>query len=284
MTRVALHLEPSGSVFVVFRKSSAGMDPFVELWHEGKLEWSLVKPPAPMPVAAIKMTKAEIRREATGDAVLSVMQSGNYEIQTASGKTKTVKVPVLPATQEIAGPWQVHFAPGAGGPGDVTFDKLNDWSQRTEDGIKYYSGTAIYQNTFATPPLSANTKWTLDLGEVEVMAEVKLNGKDLGILWKPPYQVDVSSALQSGENKLEVKVVNLWINRQIGDEYLPEDSKRTAKGTLESWPDWLQQGKPSPSGRLSFTSWRLWKKGDPLSPSGLIGPVRVYPVAQMPVP
>ena len=163
-----------------------------------------------------------------------------------------------------------------GGPGNVTFDKLEDWSQRPEKGIKYYSGTAVYQTTFVAGPLSANTKWMLDLGRVEVMTEVKLNGKDLGILWKAPYQVDVTVALKPGENKLELKVVNLWINRLIGDENLPEDSKRNAKGMLESWPEWVQQEKPSPTGRISFATHRLWKKGDPLSPSGLIGPVRWF--------
>ena len=95
--------------------------------------------------------------------------------------------------------------------------------------------------------------------------------------------MDVTAALQPGENRLELKVVNLWINRQIGDENLLEDSMRTARGTLESWPEWVQQEKPSPTGRFSFASWRLWKKGDPLSPSGLIGPVRLIPITQVPV-
>ena len=115
------------------------------------------------------------------------------------------------------------------------------------------------------------------------MAEVTLNGKDLGIAWKPPYRIDVSHALQAGDNKLELKVVNLWINRQIGDEFLPEDSDRNPNGTLRSWPDWVGQGKPSPAGRFTFTSWRLWKKTDPLRPSGLLGPVRLCPVVAMPL-
>ena len=241
---------------------------------------SVVKPAGVKPAA-------EIAGETAGGPLLSATQPGSYELHTASGKSKTVNVPALPAAQQITGPWQVHFDPKAGGPGDVSFAKLEDWSQRAEARIKYYSGTAVYQNTFVAPPRSANTKWILDLGKVDVMAEVKLNGKDLGILWKSPYQVDVTSALQPGENRLELKVVNLWINRQIGDENLPEDSERNPAGsktnkvvvTLKSWPEWVQQEKPSPTGRISFTTHRLWKKGDPLSPSGLIGPVRLIPLA-----
>ncbi len=105
------------------------------------------------------------------------------------------------------------------------------------------------------------------------MAQVKLNGRELGILWKPPYRIEVTDALKPGDNALELRVVNLWINRQIGDEQLPEDSDRNPNGTLKSWPAWLAEGKPSPTGRYTFTSWRLWKKNDPLVESGLLGPV-----------
>ena len=105
------------------------------------------------------------------------------------------------------------------------------------------------------------------------MAEVQLNGRQLGVVWKAPYRLDITEAAQPGQNQLEVKVVNLWINRQIGDQRLPEDSDRNPNGTLKSWPDWLEKGQPSPAGRLTFTSWRLWNKDDPLQPSGLLGPV-----------
>jgi len=108
---------------------------------------------------------------------------------------------------------------------------------------------------------------------VAVMAEVKLNGQELGILWKAPYRVEVTGVLRPGDNDLEVKVVNLWINRLIGDEQLPEDSERNGNGTLKQWPEWLMQGQPSPAGRFTFTSWRLWKKNDALVESGLLGPV-----------
>jgi hypothetical protein len=105
------------------------------------------------------------------------------------------------------------------------------------------------------------------------MAEVKLNGKDLGLLWKRPFRVDLTDAAKAGDNQLEVRVTNLWPNRMIGDEHLPQDSERNKDGTLKSWPQWVLDNKPNPTGRFTFTSWRLWKASDPLLESGLIGPV-----------
>ncbi len=214
---------------------------------------------------------------------------------------------------EAVGPWDVAFDPKRGGPGKtevgsqrseggsegaVAFERLTDWSAHADPRIRYYSGTATYRKVFDLPAEGGGQKsevgrspsttsdlrlptsdlsprLLLDLGRVEVMARVKLNGKDLGVLWKPPYRVDVTGVLKDGVNELEIEVANLWINRQIGDEQLPEDSTRTPKGTLDAWPDWLLEGKPSPAGRIAFTSHRLWKKDDSLVPSGLIGPVSV---------
>jgi hypothetical protein len=104
---------------------------------------------------------------------------------------------------------------------------------------------------------------------------VKLNGKDLGTLWKAPYRVDITGAVKAGENVLQIRVVNLLVNRMIGDEFLPEDSERNKNGTLKQWPVWLEEGKPSPTGRRTFTTWRGLKKEDPLQESGLLGPVTV---------
>jgi hypothetical protein len=123
--------------------------------------------------------------------------------------------------------------------------------------------------------LEKNRRFYLDLGKVDVMAEVRVNGKPIGTCWKAPYRLDVTDALKVGPNDLEIKVVNLWINRMIGDESLSEDSERNPNGTLTKWPDWLTQGKPSPTGRLTFTSWKLWHKDEPLAESGLIGPVTI---------
>ena len=194
-----------------------------------------------------------------------------------------MKSPKLPPPIEFNGDWDVAFSPKDGGPEHVKFDKLISWSDHPDKGVKYYSGTATYTKKFTVPAdqIAKDRRFLLDLGRVEVMAEVKLNGKDLGILWKTPYRVDISGAIQPGENTLEVKVVNLLINRQIGDEFLPEDSDRNPDGTLKSWPKWLLEGKPSPTGRYTFASWRLWHKDDPLQPSGLLGPVRIVPAAHV---
>ena len=95
-----------------------------------------------------------------------------------------------------------------------------------------------------------------------------------------PYRLDVTATARAGQNTIEVTVVNLWPNRLIGDEQLPEDSERNQDGTLKRWPQWLTDGKPSPTGRYTFSMWRLWKKNDPLLESGLIGPVKLIPAQQ----
>ena len=282
-TVLPLWLEPSGSVFVVFRKAegtrerasrlvAVSRDGQDVLPGEGR---ALHEPP---PVELIG---------GRGDTVsLLARQPGRYSATTASGKTRTAIVEALPPALELQGPWQVQFQPNRGAPDHVTLDRLTSWSEHSDPGVKYFSGAATYRKTFQWTPSasqSANRKRQvfLDLGRVEVIAEVKLNGKPLGILWKPPFRVDVTGALKSGENAIEVKVVNLWVNRQIGDEQLPEDSNRKPDGTLKSWPQWVQENKPSPTGRYTFTSWRLWKKSDALLESGLLGPVTLSTVEML---
>ena len=222
VTRVPLRFDPSGSVFVVFRK--------------------------------------EVGR------------------QKLEARTKNW-LEFKPA-KEIAGPWEVRFDPKWGGPAkSVTFENLEDWSKRAEDGVRYYSGTAIYRKQFKVDDSMFRTPRSalfLDLGKVAVMAEVKLNGQDLGIVWKPPFRVDITDAVKAGDNTLEVKVVNLWINRMIGDEQLPQDCERqSSTDMLKLWPQWLLDGRPSPTGRYTFASWSPWKKDSPLLPSGLLGPVQL---------
>lgn len=119
----------------------------------------------------------------------------------------------------------------------------------------------------------------LNLGDVQVIAEVNLNGQDLGILWKPPFRVDVTKLARPGVNDLEVRVTNLWPNRLIGDEQFPDDCSSDGKwtsGGIPSWPQWLLQGQPRPEPRrLTLAALKHWTKDDRLLPSGLLGPVTI---------
>ena len=183
----------------------------------------------------------------------------------------------LKKVAELTGPWTLHFPAGSGAPERVVADKLQSWSECPEAGVKYFSGTAVYEKSFQLPEdaIGAGRRVYLDLGRVAVIAEVKLNGKELGILWKPPFRVDATGVLKPGENTLQVKVTNLWPNRLIGDEQLPPDSERKSTGRLPEWPQWLLDGRPSPTGRRAFTTWNHWRKDSPLLESGLLGPVRI---------
>lgn len=115
----------------------------------------------------------------------------------------------------------------------------------------------------------------LDLGEVREVARVTVNGRRTKSLWKPPYAVDVTSEAATGELRLEIEVANLWANRLIGDDRTyAEDCEWQPNGGLKKIPDWVKKGEKSPTGRVTFTTWRHWRGSDALLPSGLIGPVR----------
>ena len=188
------------------------------------------------------------------------------------------------ALSELAGSWEVIFDPHWGGPEKTTFERLEDWTQRPEEGIKYYSGTAIYHKTFDLPRLSGDLKakqsglqrlW-LDLGTVKNLARVQLNGHELGTLWCSPWRVDITDFVKPNGNNLEIAVVNLWPNRLIGDEQLPPDSEFGKNGNLVRMPEWVVKNEPRPSpGRYAFTTWNHFTQDSALLPSGLLGPVQI---------
>ena len=217
--------------------------------------------------------------EAGGKLSLIAWQAGRYTVSGGAARM-AVTVASIPKPLEITGPWMVRFplsSQAKAGVRSVQFDRLTSWTENPDPDIKFFSGTAVYRATFEAPKglTGPERVFRLDLGDVQVIAQVKLNGKDLGTLWKPPFTADMTGAIRPGKNEIWVSVTNLWVNRLIGDEQLPEDSDRNPNGTLKSWPDWLLAGKHSPTGRQTFTSWRLWHKNDKLLPSGLLGPVKV---------
>jgi hypothetical protein len=139
---------------------------------------------------------------------------------------------------EITTPWIVTFEsdPIKRGPSEpVVFERLQSWSQNTDPRIRYYSGTAVYRNTFtlAAKP-SSRTAVSIDLGKVGVMAKVKINDQYTGGAWTYPYRVDITKALKKGENTVEIEVVNTWANRFIGESALPKD-QRVVKPLYNNW-------------------------------------------------
>ncbi len=182
---------------------------------------------------------------------------------------------------EIQGPWEVAFQQGRGAPAEkVAFEMLIDWSTHKDERIKFFSGVATYRKVIDVPAeiIARGSRLYLDLGDVHVMAGVKLNGNDVGVAWTPPFRVEITDAVTAGPNDVEIQVANLWVNRLIGDERLPEDCQWIPGGPLKQVPDWVTQGKPSPTGRITFTTWKFWGKDEKLVPSGLIGPVKLMAI------
>jgi hypothetical protein len=148
-----------------------------------------------------------------------------------SGKPQSADVkknfPTFETVAEINMPWTVTFESDKikRGPSEpVVFEKLQSWSQNEDERIRYYSGTAIYTNAF-TLDAKPSCDVYIDLGKVGMMAKVKINGKYAGGVWTNPYRVNITEAVTSGENTLEIEVVNTWVNRLIGDSMLPENEQ-----------------------------------------------------------
>ena len=160
----------------------------------------------------------------------------------------------LKSVLTLAEKWDVAFDPKWGGPEHAEFASLTDWTANSDEGIKFYSGTATYRTTFGLPAsalAASKEKLFLDLGKVCDVATVRLNGHDLGTVWIAPWRVDVSSAVKAGSNSLEVTVVNPWNNRLVGDAKLPVEKRRTS------------------------LSLQTVKADAPLQSAGLLGPVTV---------
>ena len=160
---------------------------------------------------------------------------------------------VLAGGQSVTGPWEVSFDPQWGGPAAVTFGSLVDWTSRAEPGIKYYSGKAVYRKTIslASGAMTPGGKYYLDLGLVKNLARVRLNGRDLGVVWCYPWRVNISDAIRAGDNQLEIEVADLWPNRLIGDQSLPTEK------------------------RFTWVSRNPFNSKSKLLPSGLLGPVTI---------
>ena len=223
-------------------------------WNGEPLKLQLIRgdtlqiPPPPKEAAA-----GFFAAGADGKCRLLARENGDFSLAWSDGKTTRQSVKNLVPPITLDGPWQVNFDPAWGGPESISFPALSDWTKHDLPGVRYYSGTAEYMIRFQLPPqwIEKNGAVELDLGAVETLAEVQLNGKDLGIWWKPPFRGIITPALIAGDNELRVRVTNQWTNRLIGDAALPEEK------------------------RITRTTMRPYGADFPLEPSGLMGPVKL---------
>ena len=179
-----------------------------------------------------------------------------------------------PEALTVDGPWQVEFPEGWGAPRTATFERLQGWTESSDPGIRAFSGIATYRTTFELPAaLASKRRLFLQLGDLAEVAEVTVNGKALGVLWLPPYRVEITGAVRSGSNRLEIRVANLWANRLNADSLRPE-TERFTRSNL----DRIQTDPTSDSsyGRVPRGKTRpVYTEIPPLMRSGLFGPVRI---------
>jgi len=173
-------------------------------------------------------------------------------------KPASTRARTLPAAQQtslasLEGPWDIQFQPGRGSPEKLTLATLASWSENSDPGVKYFSGTGIYSKTLEAPAdwFKPGAHLWLDLGSVKNLAQVTINGKPLGLAWKTPFRLDATAALKPGANHLEIKIISLWANRIIGDR------------------------QPNAPKQYTFTSPKFYKADAKLIPSGLLGPVEI---------
>jgi hypothetical protein len=217
--------------------------------------------------------------------------NGIYEATLSGGRALRKSVDDLPAPIQLESEWELSFPSIASGSRPISLAKLVSWTMLPGPDQKYFSGAAIYRKTVTVPApfIASENRCYLDLGRVEVIAEVKWNGNPIATLWRPPFIVDITEAIRPGANALEIKVVNLWPNRIIGDDQLPDDCDWSSLppgqiGTpLVEWPKWLLDGKPRPSHRSTFSTWKFYAKDSPLLDSGLLGPVAIKAVRLVPL-
>lgn len=169
-----------------------------------------------------------------------------------SAETLAVAASAAKKSLAISKPWQVQFDAAFGGPATpVAFNRLVSWTDNANDKIKYYSGTAVYKNSFVLDDNKINAPVYISVDSIYNIATVKVNGIDCGTIWTFPYRLDISKAVKSGENAIEITVTNTWANRLIGDEKLPA------------------------SERITWTTAPFRLEGKPLLPAGLVGEVKV---------
>ncbi|MBC8005880.1 MAG: hypothetical protein H7X84_10435 [Verrucomicrobia bacterium] len=268
-TTVNLNLKGMQSVFVVFRKAASKADHLVSASaRNGNTNWTIL------------CNKSE-------SPVLRASEAVSIALVYASGKQKTIDIQAN-APVELSGPWKVAFAPKTDQKFELEFPELIDFSKHSSKSVNYFAGTATYRKIVSVNKTSPKTRFLLDLGEMNDIAEVRVNGKSAGVLWYPPYQTDITDWLVAGENELEILVTTNWANRLIGDEHEPADfewgqdrGEKMGRAML-AYPEWFVKNQPRPSqGRKTFSIWYYFRNNSPLKSAGLVGPVRLITASEV---
>jgi hypothetical protein len=251
-TVIPINLEPEGSVFVVFNDAPA--EKHIIAIQKDK------KPYFPDNQFETKETSYIDIIKKDGKKSVSVFVPGEYDLTWSDGKHELVPADKTTAEKELSGKWLIYFDPKWGGPAKTETDELKSWTKFSDPGIKYYSGTARYEKSFTLTATEIKGKRLfLNLGNVQEMASVKINGNQLQVIWSAPFKFDITSFVKEGTNQVEVEVVNMWPNRLIGDARLPV-AERLTKTNINKFD--------GPDGEKY------------LRESGLLGPVRISFVSQ----
>ena len=259
-TEGGIFLNAEASVFVVFKESSKNIRHVVP---EKTLE---------------KKSDIIFNLNENNKIEALISKNGTYKATLSNGIKWQMNVKDIPKPIDVTGAWQVHFPLKMGFGGDFTFNTLSDWKDHANDGIRHYAGTATYKKTIVLSKdhKKARFRTMLDLGMVKIAAHVKINGKSLGVLWMPPFIIDVTDALVAGKNTFEIEVTNQWSNKLIGDERYPthDGGYKFGSESTNKMPAWYVNNEPLPEGqRTTFTTANFYKATDKLLPSGLLGPI-----------
>lgn len=220
-------------------------------------------------------------KDRNGDNNALIWQNGRYKLQKNGQSVSFAEISDCGKTQ-LTGPWTLNFPEEAGIKKQLTLPELISLKDHIDFNVKHFSGTVTYHKTLFIDNalLTSQKRLFLDLGRVEVIAELKINGRKIALLWKEPFMADITEVVIAGENQVEIKVTTLWANRLIGDEHLPVENAYSPHGFIEKLPDWYVKNQPKPPGRKTFAVWKNIKATDPLLESGLLGPVRLLTAIQ----
>jgi hypothetical protein len=238
-TRVPIKLPVAGSVFVVFHPDNKSRpfekvmlddDVLLDASDEKRVDTALPFPKyglkltdSTQPWVTPKPTFVELDGE---NQKFVAWRNGTYRFFAPNADPVSIEVTgtkILPLQND----WSLSFPSGWDTPEKITIGEVQPWSQLTDAAIRHFSGTATYQTTFSLDKLASEERLLLDLGRVGAIAEIEINGKDVGVIWAAPYRRDITDFVKPGDNQLKIAVTNTWHNRLAFESSIPRKKRKT---------------------------------------------------------